>query len=55
MHHSTDGCCKLVMIKPVSEYTTPLQKEATALYVIGRDVSDESEGVSDSGTRGWSA
>lgn len=48
IHHSTDGCCMLVMIRPISERTTPLQKEVTTQYLIGRDVSDESEGVSDS-------
>lgn len=48
IHHSTD---MLVMIRPISERTTPLQKEATALDLIGRDVSDEGEGVSDSGKR----
>lgn len=38
----------LVMIRPISERTTPLQKEVTAQYLIGHDVSDGSEGVSDS-------
>lgn len=51
IHHSTDGCCMLVMIRPISERTTPLQKETRALDLIGRDVSDEREGVSDSEKR----
>lgn len=51
IHHSTDGCCMLVMIRPISERTTPLQKETRALDLIGHDVSDEREGVSDSEKR----